>query len=412
MRTFAIAIAVLQVFLLGAPLFAQDDPGRRGDQDRERQLVIEKLRREEGDLQAKLDAMREKLGDGSVKVKEVRKQLEGVREEIRKNGGEVKKPERPRVKDAEKLRDRIGELERNLQEAKERGEGERADKIRRELDELRGNLGKLQGGEGERRGIGDEEVRQMKEKIMAVRREAEEAAKRGEKERAEKLFRDAKEIERNLEERRGGGDRRGIGDEEVRQMKEKIMAVRGEAEEAAKRGEKERAEKLFRDAKEIERNLQERRGGGDRGRPEDLVDKIAQLRKEAIGAKRDGDPRHAMELWGEANRMEADLARATGIGPEGEGAGMPRGGSPNAQPGGPGRRPMAEVQGEIDRLRQEVRELREILDRALSERPRREGDRREGDRPPRERERGDGDRRGGDRPRGDGPDADRLQNFF
>jgi hypothetical protein len=367
----------------------------RGAPERERMAGIEKLRRQAADLEAKLREMREKLPDGSEKVKEVRKQLDLVREQLKKIEGERGGPERPRVKEAEKIKARLGELEANIREAKEKGQGDRAEKLSREADELRGRLKELM-GEGERPGPERPRVKEA-EKIKARLGELEanirEAKEKGQGDRAEKLSREAKELRMQLDRLMGEGKRRGPGDEEVRGIKEKIMAVRREAEEAAKRGEKERAEELFRKAKDIERDLVERRGGGrEGGGPEDVIHRIAQLRVEAIGAKRDGDPRHAMELWAEANRMEAELARATGIGP------APREG---IQPGEG--RPMGEVQGEIERLRQEVRQLREILDKALRERPRPEGDR---ERP--DRERREGERREGDR----GEGGERLLNLF
>jgi len=208
---------------------------------------------------------------------------------------------------------------------------------------------------------------------MNLLREADEAAQRGEKDRANDLRRKAEQMKRDFAERR-----RGEGPEdEIGQLKEKMMDLDREAREAAERGEKERAEDLRRKMKEIDREIAKRR----EGRPiqgDELIDQIGKLRKEAIRAKREGRPEDARRVWLEANRMEAEVGREIGMGFE-----PMRDPSPRPGPGGdmrPGPGPNDDLRREMDRLRREVQELRDLLNRALEGK-----DKKRGDQPDRER---------------------------
>jgi len=91
----------------------------------------------------------------------------------------------------------------------------------------------------------------------------------------------------------------------------KIERLRGEARAARKAGDGEEAKKLLHQVRDLEASLKvlrdQRRRDGEEGESDELIDRIAELRKNAIRAKREGDREKAKELWGEADRLDGRL---------------------------------------------------------------------------------------------------------
>ena len=91
----------------------------------------------------------------------------------------------------------------------------------------------------------------------------------------------------------------------------KLQGLLEELERARNEGEDKKVEKIQREIQRIEDRafppLPPRGGEADERASEDLIDRIAQLRKEAIRAKREGAADRAKEAWSEADRLEHEL---------------------------------------------------------------------------------------------------------
>jgi chromosome segregation ATPase len=98
------------------------------------------------------------------------------------------------------------------------------------------------------------------------------------------------------------GDQNGLSDQK------KLQTLLRELERAREEGEPEKEEKISREIKRVEESRASRqdREADDRS-SEDLIDRIAQLRKDAIRAKREGNADRAKEAWSEADKLESDL---------------------------------------------------------------------------------------------------------
>lgn len=249
---------------------------------------------------------------------------------------------------------------------------------------------------------GPEEVEGLKRRVRELELEIRKAKDLGQPDRAEALAREAERARGRLEElvraRRGPGpeDERAA---EVERLKGRLRELEGAMREAKELGQRERAQDVAREIEGVNARLRELKravaqgpGPGPKD-AEEMVNRAARLRMEALRAKREGQVERARDLWAEASRIEAELGEASGLGPAG-----PRPVVAGPRPEVPGPRPAPvvgpppdEIRGEIDRLRAEVRELRALLDRALRDRPRGEPEpRREREEPRRDRPEGDG----------------------
>src|SRR6185503_10991364 len=97
------------------------------------------------------------------------------------------------------------------------------------------------------------------------------------------------------------------GDQPLEDQK-KLQSLLRELEKAREEGQPDREEKISREIRRIEesRSSRQDREGDDRS-SEELIDRIAQLRKDAIRAKREGDADRAKEAWSEADKLEGEL---------------------------------------------------------------------------------------------------------
>jgi len=256
----------------------------------------------------------------------------------------------------------------------------------------------------ERRGPDRERI-EIKEKIQALQREAAEAREAGKVERAEELMRAARDLESRLRKEvkekvrpEKEGDKLRGADRERIEIKEKIQALHREADEAKKAGKVERAEELIEAARDLEAKLGKAIKQKEPPKPKEvgsevLVDRIAKLRKGALHSLREGSKGNAMELWAEADRLDRELrGHIEGLRNEAaspaerpqpprprriERRAEPR---PDPRPAPDFRRPgeggdgppLNELRREIQQLRQELNEMREHIKRSQEERERRD----------------------------------------
>jgi len=294
--------------------------------------------------------------------------------------------------DREKLKDALKNLENQLREAKEKSQHDRAEKLGREIEEVRANIEKARQPrpEGDERRNADRQ--KAKEVLKDLENQLREAKERGQPDRAEKLAREMEEVRRKLEDpkepRPGEEDRRNT---ERQRIKAEIQELLREADKAQEKGRGEVADDLRRKAQDLKRRLEEGpRGGEEVGPGEKMIDRIAMTRKEALRAKREGRPEKARDLWEQANRLDRELQVGEEFGPR-EGPMDPMQPERKAairqrvqrEPvlrAGPAPQ---ELEREIQNLRREVQELRNLLNRAVEEKRRQPA----GDQPERGRER-------------------------
>ena len=162
-------------------------------------------------------------------------------------GEQREREEQERVEKRNALQQKLERVFQELKGAKERGEEERANDLDRKAQEIR----KMLEGEGrERAEQGEREA--LKRNLMQLIREADEAAGRGEGEKADALRRKIKDIERKLE---------GVGREpDLRAVKEKVgkevERLIKESKEAWGRGDEQLARDLKRKAEEVGRRFE------------------------------------------------------------------------------------------------------------------------------------------------------------
>ncbi|MBI4583442.1 MAG: hypothetical protein HY717_05400 [Planctomycetes bacterium] len=231
------------------------------------------------------------------------------------------------------LKEELKHLQDEAAAQEKEGHKEAVEKLRHRIREIEEKL------------QADRPEEKVKEKVKAHRAEEAEA-----RERAEKMRRE--------EEESRARQKKQPGEEERRHVKEKIEMLRREAEEAKRAGRGDHAEELWEQSKKLEASLKKppRPKGEERDEAMALVDQIARLRKEAIHAKREGNPDRAKKVWNEADRLEGKLRQHVS-GEEREERGEHR---DEREP-----RRDGDLWREVERLRAEVNELRALLKKAI-----------------------------------------------
>jgi chemotaxis protein histidine kinase CheA len=340
----------------------------------------------------------------------------------------------------DELRHRVEELRKRIIDANEAGAEDRVLALQKEHDEAVRSLRELQEklaalerkaskeskdaeGEETRRA---EEIERLEVEVRELAAAAERAAKEGAAEKAEDFQRRAAQAKARLADalelaaskRKEPKKEKAPAKESKKESKKdpdkkrpspeqlhaELRAIHQQLEEAEERRDEKRARSLRDHAAKLEALLREapRRGEdldddrADEG--EELIGRAADLRRQALRARRKGEVERAQDLWREAARIEHEVqrmllgdfdrggppygeaGRAPGLPsvprppgvvppprvrvPGREGDFEPREGRGRAEGGLPGMRE------EVQRLRAEVEELRVLLKRALGERKR------------------------------------------
>jgi hypothetical protein len=198
------------------------------------------------------------------KAADLRRRAEQLGDQMRARERGPQEEERRLVE----LKARIEQLQNRAREAQAAGRDEEALRL---LEEIEGVEMKSQS----ERQIGNmaAQAEAMRDKMVALRRQAEQAKREGREEEARTQWETAGDIERQI-----GDTKRKI---ERFRTESQLKYARMTAERAEKRGDTERAEALTREARELERQLQS--SGPDQGpqiRGDDLPRMVDELRLE------------------------------------------------------------------------------------------------------------------------------------
>jgi DNA repair exonuclease SbcCD ATPase subunit len=235
------------------------------------------------------------------------------------------------------IRKRIEQLRDEARRAKDEGRVEQAERLGKEADDLEQRL--RESGpreEGGFRGPGPEQVQD-------ILRAAEQAEREGRMDDARRLRQKAETIARELEEQKGRqtpGPR--PGPEERQEIKRQIERLRDEARRAEEQGRLDQSQQISKEADRLEQRLREERPPDDER--QELKRQIEGLRAEARQAKEQGRVEQAQRLGEEAENLERRLREP---GPRDEGGfreQLARG--------------IDEIRQEIGRLWQAVNEMR------------------------------------------------------
>jgi chromosome segregation ATPase len=302
-------------------------------------------------------------------------------------------------RDLDILRARLKEVEEKLKAAKEEGRGDEREKLDQALLDLKaqilkvneaGEAGKEEKGrpEGQKRREGrpaegdSAHSMDLIEKIAQLRREAIRAKREGNMEKAKATWAEADNLDAELKldpELRGAEGEQFLAAERQARANE----LREKAEAIARKG-REAAEKMRRRAEDLREKARAlARDGNPKEAQEDLRREAEKMQEEAEAIARDHREK-AEEMRREAEKMARDFRGKDG----GFRFGLREGGpskppSPprpdyaqRPAPHGPDGPPPDDLRREVERLRSEVRELRDLLKRSLEERPAREPDKR------------------------------------
>jgi len=270
-------------------LAAEVEGGRGGD--RERKIVEAKKRIAQlRDMAHEAEAR----GEGE-KAERFMAEAEEIERAIKR---EFEQRERPGNIDG--LRRELAELKEAAAHAEREGQHDRAAELHQRAKRLAAEVEGGRGGDRERK------IVEAKRRIGQLRDMAHEAKARGEGEKAERLMAEAEEIERALRRELEHGEKR----PQIDNMRREIGELERAAEQARQRGQGEMAERFMAEAEEIERAL--RREVEDREKGPDIENirrKIAELADAAERAERDGRREEAAELRERAQDLAMQIDR-------------------------------------------------------------------------------------------------------
>lgn len=234
--------------------------------------------------------------------------------------------------------------------------------LERELAEVETQLKRLEMAMGDRGGP----PREALERLEALAREIREHRAAGRLDVAEKLEREMMELRARL----GGpreGDRPAPGERERVAGRERLEAMIREAQKLREAGRNEEAERLQREIEEAHRRLAGMREGERPGLPPDLRVRIGHLRAAMENLRAAGMPDQAEQVAQQIERLARELPpevreRAMAGGP-------PRQGPPEVQGGivGELRGEIERLHRESEEMRRMIMELREGQERLLRE---------------------------------------------
>ena len=253
----------------------------------------------------------------------------------------------------------LGELR---EKAQKEGKPAEAGPLERQLAEVRNQLERLEREIGERGKPSPEAF----ERLRDLAREIAEHRAAGRIDAAEKLEREMMELRARL----GGpreGPRRPPAEREQVQARERIEAMIREVQKLREAGKNEDAERLQREIGEMQRRLAGPREGQRPGPPPDLRARIGHLRAAMENLRAAGLADQAEQIGQQIERLLRELPpdvreRALAAGP-------PREGPPEVPAGlvGELRREIDRLRRESDEMRRMIGELREGQERLLRE---------------------------------------------
>jgi len=286
---------------------------------------------------AKIEEMKEQIEKLLGKAKDAEQEARRLRAEaaeleraVRREVGPIERREL-----AGGLRVQLAELEQRLDRAECEGRGDEADDLRGKIKRIREQMKAQQGSPVD---VGPGEA---KEKVVQLRRKAQDAKERGDMEQAERVWAETNGLEQKMNQER----ERQEAPEHVGQMERELAEIRRAAEIAGREGRREDAGELHKKAQRLALEIEKTAGEAKR---RGIEKEVGHLREMAQAAKRAGDQAKAEMMMREAEKMESNLRdKADNERQRREIMEM--------------RYLVEEMRGEVGRLRGEVEELRRGL---------------------------------------------------
>jgi hypothetical protein len=243
------------------------------------------LSAQEGERPERLKADLERLRDEAAAAeKEGRADaLDEVRARIKKIEAALNERQGPREAEEQKLRAHWKALEAKLARAKEEGHAGAADEIVRQLEKVKSRLLEIQGRPGP--GSEEREAAAVKERIGHLERDLADAKERGQEDRADRLLREIKEMKVHLKKLHAARERGPAEDGDVEALIDRIAKVRKEAVRARRRGAFAEVKELWAEADRLEGKVHAWMAGKPRApdhpqEPADLREAVKRLQAE------------------------------------------------------------------------------------------------------------------------------------
>jgi hypothetical protein len=216
-------------------------------------------------------------------------------------------PMDPRQRELAEIKEAIGRAERE-------GQPEKAADLRRRAEQLMNEMRPREGGPQK----DEREFPEMKEQIERLQNQAREAEAGGREKEAQRLHEEAENIEVKMQTEREIRDRIA----HIEAMHDKVMALRKQAEQAKRDGRPEEAKAQWENADEIERQIGDVKRDIERFKMES---QLKQIHRMAERAEKRGEMEKAEALAREARELEQRLqGPKPERGPEMRGDEMPR----------------------------------------------------------------------------------------